>query len=59
MKSRKHTYELKAAMVTNGYNSAAIDATDDSKDLPKEQMTATAGKRAGAGRRRRTWQATS
>ena len=38
----KAYYELKAAMVTMD-NSAGIDATDDSKDLPKEQMTATAG----------------
>ncbi|MDE8707478.1 hypothetical protein PZH31_18370, partial [[Ruminococcus] torques] len=38
----KAYYELKAAMVTMD-NSAGIDATDVSKDLPKEQMTATAG----------------
>ena len=35
-------YKLKGAMVTMD-NSAGIDPTDDSKDLPKENMTASAG----------------
>ena len=38
----KAYYQLKGTMVTMD-NSKGIDPTDDSKDLPKEQMTATAG----------------
>ena len=40
-------YKLKAEMVTMD-NSAGIDPTDDSKDLPKEKMTATTGSQQAA-----------
>ncbi len=40
-------YKLKGAMVTMD-NSAGIDPTDDSKDLPKENMTATTGSQQSA-----------
>ena len=49
----KAYYALKGAMVTMD-NSKGLDATDDSRDISTEGMTATAGSRAGNNRKRRT-----